>query len=161
VFGWIAGENSATYAKHRDHAETNFKDQLEENESLLLELRNRKVGPDWRETNIALQQIMWDYAGLCRSETLLDAGERALFRMKEKAKNSMIARNTHELMRCLEVLNMIDIGELLFITAKERRETRGKHIRADYPFTNPLLEKLLVIKKTDKGPKIEWRQTRK
>jgi succinate dehydrogenase/fumarate reductase flavoprotein subunit len=161
VFGWIAGENSATYAKNRDHAETNFEEQLEENESLLLKLRNRQVGPDWRETNIALQQIMWDYGGLVRSETLLDAGERALLRMKEKAKSSMIARNTHELMRCLEVLNMIEIGELMFITAKERKETRGKHIRADYPFTNPLLEKLLVIKKTDKGPKLEWRQARK
>jgi succinate dehydrogenase/fumarate reductase flavoprotein subunit len=49
----------------------------------------------------------------------------------------------------------------MFITAKERKETRGKHLRADYPFTNPLLEKLLVIKKTDKGPKLEWRETRK
>jgi succinate dehydrogenase/fumarate reductase flavoprotein subunit len=158
VFGWIAGESAATYAKTSDFTET---DLAKENESVFLEMRNRSVGPDWRETNIALQQIMWDYAGLVRSETLLDAGERALLRLKEKARKSMVARNSHELMRCLEVLNMIELGELIFLTAKERRETRGKHIRVDHPFTNPLLEKLLVVKKTEKGPVLEWRPAKR
>ena len=162
VFGWIAGENGAAYAKSHDLKDSNrFKAQSEENESLFLELRNKKTGPDWRETNIALQQIMWDYAGLVRSETLFQAGQRALSRLKEKAENSMIARNSHELMRCLEVLNMIEIGELIFRTARERKETRGKHIRVDYPFANPLLEKLLVVKRTEKGPVLEWRSRKK
>jgi succinate dehydrogenase/fumarate reductase flavoprotein subunit len=161
VFGWIAGENGAAYAKNHDLKDSNrLKTQSKENESLFLELRNRREGPDWRETNIALQQIMWDYAGLVRSETLLEAGDRALSRLKEKAENSMIARNSHELMRCLEVLNMIEIGELVFMTAKERKETRGKHIRVDYPFTNPLSEKLLIVKKAEKGPVLEWRPAR-
>lgn len=161
VFGWIAGENGAAYAKNSDFVDSSIEAQSQKNESLFLELRNREMGPDWRETNIALQQIMWDYAGLVRSETLLDAGARALLRLKEKAEKSMIARNPHELMRCLEVLNMIEIGELIFMMAKERKETRGKHVRADYPFTNPLLEKLLFIRKTPNGPVLEWRQARK
>jgi succinate dehydrogenase/fumarate reductase flavoprotein subunit len=158
VFGWIAGENAAADANASDDTTSNdVGGQLEENESLLVELRNRKGGPDWRETNIALQQIMWDYAGLVRSETLLEAGRQALLRLKEKANSTMMARNPHELMRCLEVLNMIEIGELTFLAARERKETRGKHIRVDYPFTNPLLEKLLVVKRTEKGPLLEWR----
>ncbi len=162
VFGWIAGENASAYAKNHDVNESSsFEMQSKENESLLLELRKRRVGPNWKEANIALQQIMWDYAGLVRSETLLEAGLRALLKVKEKAKKRMMARNPHELMRCLEVLNMIEIGELIFTTARERKETRGKHIRVDYPFTNPLLEKLLVVKKTEKGPVLEWRQARK
>lgn len=162
VFGWIAGENASAYAKKHDVNESNGPEiQSKENESLLLELRNRRVGPDWKEANIALQQIMCDYAGLVRSETLLEAGLRALLKVKEKAKKRMMARNSHELMRCLEVLNMIEIGELVFTTARERKETRGKHIRVDYPFTNPLLEKLLVVTKTEKGPMLEWRIARK
>jgi succinate dehydrogenase/fumarate reductase flavoprotein subunit len=59
------------------------------------------------------------------------------------------------------VLNMIEIGELVFMTAKGRKETRGKHIRVDYPFTNPLLEKLLVVKKTEKGTVLDWRKAGK
>jgi len=162
VFGWIAGENASTFAKDLDVVPTHFVEaQADRGISLIFNLRNRKVGPDWKETNIALQQIMWDYAGLIRSETLLSAGEQALLRLKEKAENTMIARNPHELMRCLEVLNMIEIGTLIFITARERKETRGKHIRADYPFANPLMEKLLIVKKIEKEPALEWRGIRK
>lgn len=158
VFGWIAGENAAAYSKGHDRVESNcFETQLEENKSIFIELRNRSVGAEWTEANIALQQIMWDYAGLVRSDTLLKAGHQALSRLKEKAYRVMMARNPHELMRCLEVLNMIEIGELVFLTARERKETRGKHIRVDYPFTNPLLEKLLVVRKVQGRPFLEWR----
>jgi len=60
-------------------------------------------------------------------------------------------------MRCLEVLNLIDLGELVFLSAMERKETRGTHIRADYPFTNPLMEKMLICKKVKNSPVLEWR----
>jgi succinate dehydrogenase/fumarate reductase flavoprotein subunit len=64
-------------------------------------------------------------------------------------------------MRCLEVLNMIEIGEIIFQGARERKETRGKHIRPDYPFTNPLLDKLLIVKKTENGPVFQWRPVKR
>ena len=41
--------------------------------------------------------------------------------------------------------------------SNERKETRGKHIRTDYPFTNPLFSKLLVLKDKDGEPEMEWR----
>ena len=74
---------------------------------------------------------------------------------------SLTAANPHELMRAMEVINLIDLGELVFITARERKETRGKHIRPDYPFTNPMMAKLLVVKKVEGEPVLEWRETRK
>jgi succinate dehydrogenase/fumarate reductase flavoprotein subunit len=162
VFGWIAGEEAANYGKTNDHTEPRaLKSRIKEIEERVIGLRQRKEGPWWKEANVLLQQIMWDYAGLVRSETLLDAGLRALLRLKEKAEKTMIARNSHELMRCLEVLNMIEIGELVFRGARERQETRGKHIRVDYPFTNPLLEKLLVVKKENEHALFEWRGLRR
>lgn len=162
VFGWTAGEEAANYAKKHDHREPGTQEaQFTENISLFEQMRGRDTGPTWKEANVLLQQIMWDFAGLVRSETLLNAGLATLLRLKEKAEKTMIAKNPHELMRCLEVLNMIEIGELIFRAAKERKETRGKHIRVDYPFTNPLLEKLLIVRKTEKGPDFEWRAVRK
>ena len=158
VFGWIAGEGAARHSmKAGSGKSTDLKSQVQENASLFTSLRNRKNGATWKEANTFLQQIMWDYAGLIRSETLLNAGLSALLRLRDKARHTMAASNSHELMRCLEVLNMIEIGELVFRAALERKETRGKHIRVDYPFTNPLLEKLLVIKRTDRGPAFQWR----
>ncbi|MBW2063991.1 MAG: FAD-binding protein [Deltaproteobacteria bacterium] len=158
VFGWIAGENAAEQAKDMSMPEIDHaRDRLEEAVIHLEEIRNREWGASWKEANIALQQIMYDFTGEVRSETLLDAGSLALRRLKQKAQESLIAGNPHELCRCLEVLNLLEVGELIFIAAKERRETRGKHVRPDYPFTNPQLSKLLVLKKENGRPAMEWR----
>jgi len=51
-----------------------------------------------------------------------------------------MADNSHTLMRSLETLDLMDCGEAIFLTALERKETRGLHVRPDYPFTNPLLQ---------------------
>ena len=159
VFGWIAGENAA---KHKREVGSQgiggAKGQIEETKRLLGKIRDREAGPGWKEANIALQQIMWDFSGQVRSETLLKAGLAALQRLKQKVHANIIARNPHELMRCLEVFSLIDLGELVFITASERKETRGKHIRPDYPFTNPMLAKLIVVRKVNGKPVVEWRE---
>jgi succinate dehydrogenase/fumarate reductase flavoprotein subunit len=158
VFGWVAGDNAATYAKKTEFRKIEkAKPPIEEKKGRVKEIRNREVGPSWKEANIAVQQLMWDYAGQVRSQTLLEAGRAALQHLKGKVCTGVAAKNPHELMRCLEVLNLIELGELVFITANDRKETRGKHIRPDYPFTNPLLEKLLIVKKVNEKPVLEWR----
>ena len=45
--------------------------------------------------------------------------------------------------------------------ANERKETRGTHVRPDYPFTNPLMDKLLIAKRVDDKPVTEWREIRR
>lgn len=162
ICGWIAGENAANYTKEVGSPRIDkSKTKIEEWKSLLGEIRSREVGPDWKEVNIALQQIMSDYAGSIRSETLLEAGLLHLRRLKKNASDTMGAKNQHELVRGIEVLNLLDLGELVFIAARERKETRRLHVRPDYPFTNPLLEKLLVIKKIDEKLTMEWRRVRR
>ena len=157
TFGWIAGEQAAKYAQRAvtqdiEHQET----VVEEKRAWLERIRSRETGPDWREANIALQQIMNDYAGPVRSETLLEAGLAHLRRLRQKAYETVIARNQHELMRSLEVFNLLELGELVFLTALERKETRRSHVRADYPFTNPLLDQQIAVKKVDDKPVIGW-----
>ncbi|RJR42536.1 MAG: FAD-binding protein [Desulfobacteraceae bacterium] len=162
VFGWIAGENASEFSRQKDlPKDKTAKARLEESTALLDEMRRRVGGPDWKEANVLLQQIMWDYAGLIRSETLLSAGLEILERLKQKAHKEMIARNPHELGRALEVLNMIDVGILVFHAARERKESRGKHVRPDYPFSNPLLERLLVVRNVDGQPFLEWRRLKR
>ena len=39
------------------------KSRIEEKKKMVCDMGQRKDGPDWREANIALQQIMQDYAG--------------------------------------------------------------------------------------------------
>ena len=99
---------------------------------------------------------MSDYAGSVRSESLLEAGLNHLRRLRREARATLIARNQHELTRSLEVLNLLELGELVCIAARERKETRGQHMRADYPYTNPTLDRLLIVKNVDGHPVTTW-----
>jgi succinate dehydrogenase/fumarate reductase flavoprotein subunit len=61
----------------------------------------------------------------------------------------------------LEVLNLLDIGEVIFAAVREREESRDKYARLDYPFTNPMLDgKTLVCKKRGEKPVTEWREVK-
>ena len=123
------------------------------------EMRSRKAGPSWKEANIALQQIMQDYAGGVRTETLLMAGLSYLRRLKDEVATSMMARNQWELTRCLETLNLLDLGELVCLAARERKETRGLHGRPDYPLTDPMLDgKGLFMRRVGGELIVEWRK---
>ena len=158
TFGWIAGKNAAEYARGMGlPSSENAGELVEEKRGFLDAIRRRETGPDWKEVHIALQQVMSDYAGFVRSQTMLEAGLTHLGRLKKEASSTVTARNQHELMRTLEVFNLIELGELVCVAAMERKETRGWHERKDYPYKDPLLDKQLVIKKVDGKPVASWR----
>jgi succinate dehydrogenase/fumarate reductase flavoprotein subunit len=154
TYGWIAGENAADYAREVSLPGGDAgKEEIETVEKTIRDLTSRREGPDWKEANIALQQLMQDYAGAVRSESMLTAGLEYLQRMRKKAEESMIARNRWELTRCLETLNLLELGELVFLGAGARRESRGLHVRADFPLTDPVLDgKEIFVRKTDGRP---------
>lgn len=161
TYGWIAGGSAA----QRAGGMTGFKKAeksplVGERIKLYSAIAEREFGPDWKEANLALQQIMTDYAGvLVRSETLLKAGLTYFRGLREKALASMIGGNSHRLMRCLEVLDLMACAEAIFLTALERKETRAQHKRSDFPFTNPLLQdKFLTIRQDAGEPRLEWRE---
>lgn len=158
TFGWISGESAAAYAETVGHSDVeDNRSKIEGQKQFMDRLRGREHGPDWEEANVALQQVMSDYAGSVRNEALLRQGLSHLRRLKEKARTAMIARNSHELIRCLEVDNMLDIGELVFLMALDRKETRGLHVRPDYPFTNPVLDQAHIVQMEHSEPVIQWR----
>ena len=160
TYGWIAGESAAIYSRTTPGPEADsLTAQINDKKQTVSEISSRKDGPDWRETNIALQQIMQDYAGSVRSETLLRAGLGYLRKLKEKAGNGLIARNRWELTRCLETRNLLDLAELVLLAADERKESRGLHTRFDYPFTDPVLDgKAIYVKQVNGKPVMEWRR---
>ena len=76
----------------------------------------------------------------------------------KKINKEMSVSDAHELMRAAEVLNLLDLGEALMIAARERKESRGRHLRADFTFTNPLLrDKFLRVWQEDGTPRTAWR----
>jgi succinate dehydrogenase/fumarate reductase flavoprotein subunit len=71
----------------------------------------------------------------------------------------MVARNRWELTRSLETLNLLDLAELVFLGARERKETRALHSRPDYPLTDPVLDgKAIFVRRVNEKPVMEWRR---
>ena len=160
IFGWIAGKGAAKRSKSKKNFQRAEKNPfVEERAALYSDILDRGTGPSWKEANLALQQIMADYAGVeIRSETLLKAGLKYLKDLKDKTIGSITADNAHTLMRGLETIDLMDCGEIIFRTALERKETRGMHRRSDFPFTNPLLQdKFLTIWQTKGRVRTAWR----
>jgi succinate dehydrogenase/fumarate reductase flavoprotein subunit len=123
TFGWIAGENAAEYAKRAESSNIERENaRIHEKKGLLEEIRSRRVGPDWREANIALQQVMSDYAGSVRSESFLEAGLSHIRRLKNKLCATVRAKNQHELVRVLEIINLFDLAELVFVAVRKENE---------------------------------------
>lgn len=158
VFGWSAGRHAAEHAAsiRAEDIET-AREDIDAVKNSLNEMRTRSDGATWQETLSALQQVMIDYCGSVRSAVLLETGREIMVRLKKKARSSLMARNPHELMNCVQVMNQIEIGELVFIGAHDRKETRALHVRTEYAFSDPLLgDKVHLIKQVNGKPVTEW-----
>ena len=80
TFGWIAGKSASDRAKKlQKFRKAEKADIVEKKNPLYSGFMSRENGAGWKEANLALQQIMQDYAGVeVRSETLLKAGLKYL-----------------------------------------------------------------------------------
>jgi succinate dehydrogenase/fumarate reductase flavoprotein subunit len=163
TFGWIAGKSAAGRAKKVKGFQRPEKSPVvDEAFGFYSQILGTESGPDWKEANLTLQQIMNDYAGVeVRSESLLRAGLKYLDDLKKNVAATLRADNAHTLMRCIETTDLIECGETIFLTALERKETRALHKRSDFPFTNPLLQdKFLTISQVSGTAHMEWRDRR-
>lgn len=82
-----------------------------------------------------LKAIMYEYAGPIRSETSLRKGLVKLKQLKKEGV-SIISKTkifNLELVKAFEFANMINVAEMVINSALERKESRGNHIRIDYP----------------------------
>lgn len=162
VWGWLAGESMAKDLKRLEWGQPKkMTGQIEERAQLLSGMLKQRNGVGWEEANIAIQEVMSDYVGAVRSKTLLDQGRRNLTRIRQKTYRLLQARNGHELGRCLEVLNLIEVGEAVCYAASRRQETRKGHRRADFPFTNPLMDVALMVRKKDGRLVSRWKDVKR
>lgn len=67
----------------------------------------------------------------------------------------MYAVNLHELSKCVDARAMVLCAELFFLTSMERKESRGFHLREDYPQRDKSWDCWLTVRKGEAGPIIE------
>ena len=160
VFGHVCAENASAYVKTVEDYDVVNHPEIAKEIALINSILGREEGATWREANSMLQQIMREYVGMkLRSETLMKAGIKYIRDLRKYSLAQLKAGNAHELMRTLEVLDLLDVGEAVALMSENRKESRGRcHQRSDYTFTNPLLNnKFQTIEKTGDGFRLEFR----
>jgi succinate dehydrogenase/fumarate reductase flavoprotein subunit len=136
--GWYAAEQGvAWYKKHQGPARFRDSDEeVQQFESLCLSMLNRRDGHRWQEAQIALNRLMNYYGLKLKTEKMI---QRGLENLDDLTRSTELkAQDPHELMRCLEMRNLLLNAELILQGNLERKETRkiksmNIHWRLDYP----------------------------
>jgi succinate dehydrogenase/fumarate reductase flavoprotein subunit len=113
----------------------------------------REEGIDWKELNVGICRIMQDYCGDWKSKELLDLGLQWFRELRVAEAQDVHARNPHELIKVLQTLNMIDIGEAIIhaCLAREASSVWLGFERIDYPDMDPAQWHKWITVKLDAG----------
>lgn len=84
------------------------------------------------ETREGLRNLMWEDAGIIRSNERLARAATQIAEMRAKAAANAVAFAPSP--ESIELLNLLDTAELVVRCARERRESRGLNYNTDYPY---------------------------
>ncbi len=154
--GRYAGRRAAAYAAGRPEAEVD-RAQIAAEKARVYAPVLRKNGLDWKELNAGVCKIMQDYCGAEKSETLLQIGLQWFAETEKSEAASVIARNPHELVRVLEVFNILTNGQMIMEGCRARQAGNSYlgFVRTDYPEINPPeWQKWVTIQQAEDGIKV-------
>lgn len=126
-------------------------DQVERQKEVGLAPLSVKDGTPPMELESAIRYICERYGSQFKSEAKLTEGLRRLGTLRRVFLPKLQAKNPHYLMRCVEVRNILDLAELHMQAALERKETRGNHIRLDYPNLDESRTNRISIQRIEDG----------
>ena len=78
-----------------------------------------------------IQNLMWDYVGIVRSNLRLQRAERRIQLVVQEIED--FYKRTTVTEGLLELRNLSCVAQLMIAAAKHRRESRGLHYNTDYP----------------------------
>ncbi|MFC2004612.1 FAD-dependent oxidoreductase [Chloroflexota bacterium] len=150
--GRYAGRCAAQYAIGADEPAIDRK-QVEAEKARVYAPVQRKNGMEWKELNAGVCKVMQDYCGALKNEPLLKVGLKWLDEIEAGEATSAFARNPHELVRVLEVFNIITNGQMIMEACRARKASNAVigFTRTDYPEVNPPEWEKWVTIKQDEG----------
>ncbi|CAL9475695.1 MULTISPECIES: succinate dehydrogenase flavoprotein subunit [Streptomyces] len=136
VFGRRAGIAAAEYSAKADYVELPEDPEsfvVEQIERLRTSTGNERVATLRRE----LQETMDANVMVFRTEQTIKTAVEKIAELKERYKNVAIQdkgkRFNTDLLEAIELGNLLDLAEVMAVSALARKESRGGHYREDYP----------------------------
>ncbi|HZF90855.1 succinate dehydrogenase flavoprotein subunit [Streptomyces sp.] len=136
VFGKRAGIAAAEYSQKADFVELPENPEsfvVEQIERLRSSTGNERVAELRRE----LQETMDANVMVFRTEQTIKTAVEKIAELRERYKNVAIQdkgkRFNTDLLEAIELGNLLDLAEVMAVSALARKESRGGHYREDYP----------------------------
>lgn len=138
VFGKLAGEHAAQFAKSNGAVSINDDDVKRAYEDALAPLdssRATEIGGAY-QVQYELQELMQDKVGIVRTESEMSEAIDEIEKLKQKAQkvhapgNRQYNPGWHT---ALDLHNLLTVSEAVARAAIMRKESRGAHTRDDYP----------------------------
>jgi len=134
VYGARAGQHAAEHVRNKPRSQADKKRAKQKLERVG-QIATREVS-DLGNPKLVMamvQGIMWEKAGVIRSQQSLLEAEKELTQLKEENLPKLFGRKPHEVMEAVEATNMFIVAGLVVKAALARKESRGAHFRIDYP----------------------------
>ncbi len=160
VFGKLAGEHAAKYAKETQAMKVN-KNQVEELAKWALapfEREANAVGENPFQIQEHVQEQMQHLVGIVRVEKELDEAIDKIKVFSEQVTKTSCGGNRgynpgwHT---ALELKHMVTVAEAIARAARERKESRGGHFREDYPEKSEEFGKINITLRKDEAGNME------
>jgi len=155
VFGKHAGLKAAEYAKQADFEKLPG-DAESASRSAFEALRNGSGKENAFDISSEMKKVMFADVGIYRNEKDMTVALEKVRELKERYKEVGVTDtgkvfNT-ELLNAWELGNLLDIAEVVAMSALNRKESRGGHSREDYPERDDKnwLKHTLIAKKNGK-----------
>ncbi|MEL0237430.1 MAG: succinate dehydrogenase flavoprotein subunit [Aquiluna sp.] len=139
VFGKRAGKYSVEYAKTAKQVPMP-EDAAKDVVAMLAKVRASKGKEKIAQLRKELQETMDKNAQVFRTEETLNEALAKISELRARYENISIQdqgkRFNTDLLEAVELGFLLDLAEVTVITCRERRESRGAHLREDYPDRN-------------------------
>jgi succinate dehydrogenase / fumarate reductase flavoprotein subunit len=136
VFGKRGGLAAAAYARSSDHAELPAEPAAGV-EAMLARLRDGSGTERVAAIRAELQETMDTNASVYRTESTLKQAELDIAALKERYAKVGVSdrgrRYNTELLEAVELGFLLDLAQVLVVSARARTESRGGHFREDFP----------------------------
>jgi len=136
VFGKRAGKYAVEYAKTAKQVPLP-ENAADEVVAMLEKVRKAKGKEKVAQLRKELQETMDKNAQVFRSEETLQEAWDKIMELRKRYENISIQdqgrRFNTDLLEAIELGFLLDLAEVTVITCRERRESRGAHLREDFP----------------------------